>query len=173
VPIAVNVALIVVNVALTVGPIAAVAGVLIAVSRRRRQPVLSAPAPEGSLVLHGRALRPDQLMSISGQLDDHTYGWLVITPADLRWEPLAGQPWAVPLEGVTVLGTTGAIALGPPGVDVTIADSGRWRLVVSHRPINRFARNDVKRFGEARTADQVAALLASRSAGHAGPPPPA
>jgi hypothetical protein len=73
---------------------------------------------------------------------------------------------------VTVLGVTGYVTFGPPGIDVDIAGAGRFRLVVSRRPINRFARNDFKRFAEVRTAREIAALLASHSAGPPTPPRP-
>jgi hypothetical protein len=170
---ALDVVLIVVNVILFVVPLVAVVGVMAAVTRRnRRPPALAVPAPAGAVVLHARVLRHDQLVSLSAQVDDQTYGQLVITPTELRWQPQVGQPWAVPRTAVTVLGTTGFVTLGPPGIDVAIDGAGQFRLVVSHRPINRFARNDFKRFGESRTAQEVATLLAAGSAGTPGPPGP-
>lgn len=168
---ALNVVLIVVNVVLFVVPIVAMVGVMVAVTRRnRRPPAMAVPAPAGAVVLHARVLRHDQLVSLSSQFDDQTYGQLVITPTELRWQPQVGQPWAVPRTAVTVLGTKGFVTLGPPGIDVAIDGAGQFRLVVSHRPINRFARNDFKRVGESSAAQEVAALLAAGSAGPPGPP---
>jgi hypothetical protein len=154
----------------------AIVGVVVAVmvGRGRRPPTGPPPGPlppaadpGGTVAFHARALRPGQDVSPRHQLDDGTYGRLTVTPTDLWWHPDAGAPWSAPLSAVTVRGTNGVMTFGQPSVDVDIAGSGPWRLVVSTRPINRVVSNDVKRFGEARTAREVAALLAGR----AGPRP--
>lgn len=105
--------------------------------------------PLGPGQRYARVFRPEQAYALSSQYDSSQYGRLTITEQQLLWHPHEGTPWATPISAVTVLGTTGVISGGDPHVDVEIAGSGRWRLVVSTRTVNRFVSNDFKRFREA------------------------
>ncbi len=120
--------------------------------------------PGQPFTLHARLLRPDQLFSMSGQLGSRQYGMITVRDGQLLWDPEEGERWATPISSITVLRTAGAMALTGAHLDLDIAGSGRWRMVVSDRTINRFMTNDFKRFREGRRGRDLAQYLLQNGA---------
>lgn len=120
--------------------------------------------PRQPFTLQARVLRPDQFDLVT-QFDPATYGQVTVTADQFLWAPEQGSGWAAPLADVSVQyvedsGFTAAV----PSVDLDIAGSGPWRVVVSNKRINRLMANDAKRFRQARVARQFADVLLQRGA---------
>lgn len=122
-----------------------------------RSPLPADPAQP--VTLHARVSRPASGLLVRGNFDSRLYGRLSLADGQLRWEPDHGESWAAPIGSVTVLGTGSAWGLNQPHLDIDIAGSGPWRLVVSDRKLNRFFGNDAKRFREARRVRELADRL--------------
>jgi hypothetical protein len=122
-----------------------------------RNPLPANPAQP--VTLHARVSRPASGLLVSGNFDSRLYGRLSVADGRLRWDPDQGESWAAPIGSITVLGTGSAWGLDQPHLDIDIAGSGPWRLVVSDRKLNRFLGNDAKKFREARRARELADRL--------------
>ncbi|GID96551.1 hypothetical protein ACFQFC_18095 [Amorphoplanes digitatis] len=118
-----------------------------------RSPLPSDPAQP--VTLHARVSRPTSGLLVRGNFDSRLYGRLSVADGQLRWNPDQGESWAAPIGSITVLGTGSAWGLSQPHLDIDIAGSGPWRLVVSDRKLNRFLGNDAKKFREARRAREL------------------
>jgi len=167
-------------VVVTALPMAAVAVVLVMYLVRSARPPddqgLRVVTP-GDLVVRAHVMRPGQDLSIRGNLSSELYGVLMLRGTDLVWQPEVGSGWQTPVGSVSVTAVHAPLSFASPSVDVDIAGSGTWRLEVSDRPINRIARNDAKRWRQARVAVWFAHQLVARGArdlrAGAVPAPPA
>jgi hypothetical protein len=150
---------------------AVVAVVLVAVFRSGSDVRLPAD-PAQPFTLQARVLRPDEF-DLTTQFDPATYGQVTVTGDRLLWAPEQGSGWAAPLDAVTVQYVADSeFTAAQPSVDLDIAGSGPWRVVVSNKRINRLVANDAKRFREARVARQFADALLQRGASPRRAPAP-
>ncbi|MEU4216566.1 hypothetical protein [Actinoplanes sp. NPDC026623] len=133
-----------------------VTGLVLTFSSGSRSPLPADPAQP--VTLHARVSRPTSGLLVRGNFDSRLYGRLSMADGKLHWDPDQGESWATPVESITVL-RTGSAWLNQPHLDIDIAGSGPWRLVVSDRKINRFLGNDAKNFREARRARELADRL--------------
>jgi hypothetical protein len=122
-----------------------------------RSPLPADPAQP--VTLHARVSRPASGLLVRGNFDSRLYGRLSVADGRLCWDPDQGESWAAPIGAITVLGVGSAWGLNEPHLDIDIAGSGPWRLVVSDRTLNRFLGNDAKKFREARRARELADRL--------------
>lgn len=137
--------------ALVIGVV--VTALVLTFSSGSRSPLPADPALP--VTLHARVSRPAPGLLVRGNFDSRLYGRLTVADGQLCWNPDQGQSWAAPIGSITVLGSGSAWGLYEPYLDIDIAGSGPWRLVVSDRKLNRFFGNDAKKFREARRAREL------------------
>ncbi len=132
-----------------------------------RPPGQPVAGPDGVLRYQGHLLPAGRLLSLSAE----TYGQVTVTPYELIWTGDTGQVWRVPIPALVVRPPSGLFGL--PGMGIELPGVGAWRLQVSDRRINRFARNSFKSAREARLTRALSHTLLARGAYPAGARPAA